>query len=148
MVKGRPSKRKGLSPKSVKSPRKTQNPLSYDAMKFSWRVHDGYIDYNHPEFGWDKVSILDFLKKIVQRLQSYEGQVWHDLKHDHRCHPWGLDDIPKECYARLEERQIGVDELYQIPLGSIPRIIGYKTGYTFYLMWWDPEHKFCPTKVK
>ena len=148
MVKGRPLKRRGLSPTSVKSPRKTKDPRSYDDMNFSWRVHDGYMDYNHAEFGWANVTILLFLKKIIQALQNYEGLTWHEVKHRRYCHPWGIDEIPKECYARLEERQIDIEELYQIGLGNMRRIIGYKNGSIFYLMWWDAEHKFSPIKAK
>ena len=147
MVK-RPQKNKNITPQSERIPKKLQDPISYDSMPFTWRVHNGYIDYDHPEFGWHKVDILHFLKKIVQTLQSYEGLVWHDVKRNHHCHPWELDKIPKDCYGRLEERQIDINELYQIPLGGRSRIIGYKTGKTFYLMWWDKEHKFYPTKVK
>ncbi len=148
MGKRQPKKKRGINPRTGRIPTKILDPITYDGMNFSWRVHDGYIDYEHPEFGWVKVTILDFLQKIVQRLQSYEGLIWHELKQDHRCHPWGLDEIPKECYERLEERQIDITELYQIPLGNKPRIIGYKTGSIFYLMWYDQDHKFCPTKAK
>ncbi len=147
MVK-KPSKNKGTNPIVAKDSKKAKDPISYDSMNFSWRVHNSFIDYRHPKFGWCTVDILYFLKNIIQRLQSYEGQVWHDLKLDHRCHPWGLDEIPKECYSRLEERQIDIEQLYQIPLGSKPRIIGYKDRQVFYLMWWDKEHEFCPTKAK
>ena len=148
MVKEWPKKKKGINPRVGRTPTKLRDPRTYDDMNFSWRVHNGFIDYEHREFGWVKVTILDFLRKIVQRLQSYEGLVWHDLKRDHRCHPWGLDEIPKECYGRLEERQIDITELYQIPLDNKPRIIGYKTGSIFFLMWYDKDHKFCPTKAK
>lgn len=148
MSRRQPRKKKGVKPQFIKTPKRLCDPISYDDANFSWRVLDSYIDYDHPQFGWGKVSIITFLQKIVQRLQSYEGLIWHDLKRDHRCHPWGLDAIPKECYDRLEERQIDVDELYQIPLGNKPRIIGYKTGSTFYLMWYDLDHRFCPTKPK
>ena len=147
MVK-RPKKSKGINPKSERTPRRVQDPVSYDSMNFSWRVHNNYIDYDHPEFGWNKVEILYFLKKIVQSLQSFEGLTWHDVKQKRHCHQWGLYEIPTECYNRLEEHQIDITELYQIPLGNKPRIIGYKTGKIFYLLWWDKDHKFCPTKVK
>ena len=148
MAKQRPKKEKGLIPKPDKTPKRLQDPVNYDDKNFSWRIHNGFIDYEHHEFGWHKCDILYFLKVIVQRLQSYEGQVWHEIKHNRHCHPWGTDEIPKDCYARLEERQIDIEELYQIPLGNKPRIIGYKTGNIFYLIWWDPEHKFCPTRTK
>lgn len=148
MAKGRPRKQKVFKPTSDKIPRKLNDPISIDATYFSWRVSDNYIDYDHPEFGWAKVDITDFLKKIVQALQSYEGLTWHEVKRRRHCHPWGLDDIPNECSARLEERQIDIEELFQIGLGNRPRIIGYKTGRIFYLMWYDQRHKFCPTKAK
>ena len=128
MAKGQPSKRKGTNPKSDKSPRKFSDPISYDDKNFSWRVHDNYIDYDHDAFGWAKVDIKHLLRKIVQPLQSFEGYTWHEVKQKRHCHYWGLDEIPKECYARLEERQLDIEELFQIGLGNKQRIIGHKTG--------------------
>lgn len=148
MSKGQPKKQKGINPKSDRIPRRLQDPVSYDDSNFLWRVHDNFIDYEHHQFGWGKVKIKHFLKKVVQTLQSYEGLKWREVKQKPHCHPWGLDEIPKECYFRLEERQIDVEELFQIGLGNKPRIIGYKTGSIFYLMWYDPKHEFCPTKAK
>jgi hypothetical protein len=148
MGKRQPSKKKGVNPRLDKTPKRLHDPTSYDDANFSWRVHDNYIDYEHPQFGWGKVEIIHFLRKVVQVLQSYEGLKWHDVKRKPHCHPWGLDEIPQECYARLEERQIDIDELFQIGLGNKPRIIGYKTKSIFYLMWYDPDHKFCPTKAR
>ena len=148
MAKKKPKKSKALNPRSEKIPRKLQDPISHDASSFLWRVNNNYIDYGHPEFGWGKVEILFFLQKIVQVLQGYEGLTWYEVKEKGHCHPWGLDEIPRECYRRLEERQIDVEQLYQIGLGNKPRIIGYKDRAIFYLMWWDAEHKFCPTKAR
>lgn len=146
MAKQKP--RKVLSPQSKKIPRKLKDPSSDDTLNFSWRVHDSYMDYDHPEFGWNKIEILFFLQKIVQALQGYEGLTWYEVREKRHCHPWGIDDIPKECFNRLEERQIDIEQLYQIALGERRRIIGYKDRRIFYLMWWDAEHKFCPTKAK
>jgi len=148
MVKRKPKKLQGLNPQSNKIPRRLKDPSFFEDSNFSWRVHNGYIDYSHTRFGWGKVNILDFLKSIVQCLQSYEGYTWREVRQKRHCHPWGTDEIPKDCARRLEERQIDIEELYQIPLGSKPRIIGYKDGRIFYLMWWDKEHEFCPTKAK
>ncbi len=148
MAKQRPRKRRSVTPRIDNTPRRLTDPISYDASNFSWRVHNNYIDYDHPEFGWGKVEILLFLKDIVQTLQSHEGLTWQDVKEKKHCHPWGLDEIPKECFNRLEERQIDIEQLYQIGLGNKPRIIGYKDRAIFYLMWWDAEHRFCPTEAK
>ena len=148
MAKRKPRKRQALKLQPNKTPHKFKDPVSFETLNFSWRVHNGYIDYDHPEFGWSKVDILLFLKKIVQSLQAYEGLTWHEVRQRRYCHPWGLNEIPKDCYTRLAERQIDVEELFQIGLGNKPRIIGYKFGSIFYLMWYDHHHKFCPTKAR
>lgn len=141
-------KRRALKLQSNKVARSVQDPISLEKSNFMWRVHNGYMDYEHADFGWSGVGILYFLKKIIQSLQSYEGLTWQEVREKGHCHPWGVDDIPRDCARRLEDRQIDIDQLYQIPLGSKPRIIGYKDGRIFYLMWWDEEHQFCPTKAK
>ena len=148
MPKRKPRKRQALKLHPNKTPHKFKDPASFETLNFSWRVHDSYIDYDHPEFGWSGVGILYFLKKIIQVLQAYEGFTWHEVRQRKHCHPWGRDDIPRECADRLAERQIDIEQLYQIGLGNKPRIIGYKDRQVFYLMWWDKEHRFCPTKVK
>ncbi len=148
MAKGKPQKKRAYNPKFDRTPRKLTDPSSLDDTNFKWRVRNSYIDYDHQQFGWRKVKIIHFLRKIVQLLQSYEGLKWYEVKRKPHCHSWGLDEIPKECYERLEERQIDIEQLFQIGLGNKPRIIGYKTGSIFYLMWYDPDHKFCPTKAK
>lgn len=141
-------KRRALKLQSNKVARRLQDPVSFETSKFAWRVHNGYMDYNHAKFGWGGVDILYFLKKVIQSLQTYEGFTWHEVKEKKHCHPWGIDDIPRDCARRLVERQIDIEQLYQIPLGSKPRIIGYRDRQIFYLMWWDEKHKFCPTKAE
>jgi len=148
MAKRNPQKSRGINLPPNKIPHKLKDPISFETSNFIWRVHNGYIDYDHEKFGWCRVDIRYFLRKIVQSLQTYEGLTWQEVKQKNHCHPWGTDDIPKECAKRLTEHQIDVEQLYQIPLGNKPRIIGYKDGQIFYLMWWDKEHKFCPTKAK
>ena len=148
MTRRQPRKRPSLNPQPRKIPHRLEDPVSFDDRNFCWRVHDSYIDYSHPQFGWGRVSILDFLRKIIQALQSYEGCTWHEVREKKHCHPWGVDAIPRECAKRLAQRQIDVEQLYQISLGNKPRIIGYKDRGVFYLMWWDKDHEFCPTKAR
>jgi len=148
MGKRQPQKIKGVNPKPSRTPKKLHDPITYEDANFVWRVHDNYIDYDHPKFGWQGVKILDFLRKIIQALQSYERLKWREVRCKDHCHPWELDELPTEFYRRLQERQILVDELFQISLGNKPRVLGVKEGKIFYLMWYDPDHKFWPTKAK
>ncbi len=144
MGKQRPQKKKGINPKSDKIPRKLNDPISYEEAHFSWRVHDNYIDYDEPKLGWRKVTITECLKVIIPALQSYEGLEWREVRLKVHCHSWGLDEIPTGFYNRLLERRIDVDGLFQISLGSTRRVFGHKDGSLFYLIWYDPDHKFWP----
>jgi hypothetical protein len=148
MVKGKPWKSKDNNPTEGKTPRRMHDPASFDQEYFTWRINDQYIDYDHDILGWDKVSILEFLKKIAQPLQSYEGLLWREIKCKDHCHEWVMDELPEHFYKRLQERQLFIDELFQISLGSKPRLLGYRKGRLFYLIWYDPDHQFWPTKAK
>ena len=148
MGKQRPQKKKSINPRSDNIPVKLNDPISYEEAYFSWRAHNNYIDYDEPKLGWHKVSITHCLGVIIPALQSYEGYKWREVRLKDRCHPWELDEIPTEFYNRLLARQIDVDGLFQISLGSKRRVFGLKEGRLFYLIWYDPDHKFWPTKAK
>lgn len=137
-----------FEPFVAKKPSSKEDPNKSDHEFFVWRIYDRYIDYNHPEYGWDKIGTTYFLKEIVQELQGYEGLTWIEVKCKPHCHPWEIDKLQKDLISRLEEREIVVDELFQISFGNKPRLIGYKERKIFYPMWYDPEHNICKTKAK
>lgn len=140
--------RHAIEPHISKRPKHREDPAKSDHELFSWRVSDRYIDYDHPKYGWDKVSILHFLKEIVQSLQSYEGLTWLQVKCKDHCHPCELCKLPGNLLSRLEERQILIDELFQISFGNKPRLMGYRDRKAFFLIWFDPEHEIWPTKAR
>lgn len=142
--KRQPQKTKGFNPPSKKTPQKAQDPISYEDKNFIWRVSNNYIDYDNPKIGWGKVDILDFLKKIVQSLHTYEGFQWKQVRCRDHCHSWELNEIPSEFYRRLQELNIDVDRIFQISLGSKSRIFGHIDRQIFYLIWYDPDHEFWP----
>ena len=146
MAKPKPQKKESLNPYLSKSPRKLQEPTSYYDKNFSWRVHDKYIDCDHPKLGWSKIYVIELLKFIIKGLHSYEGLTWREVNEKKSCHPWDLDKIPAEFFDRLQERQIDVDEIFQISLGSLPRVFGNRDRAIFYLIWYDPDHQFWPTE--
>jgi len=149
MSKQPPRKQKTLQPSSVKNPLRLQNPTTYYDKRFSWRVLDKYIDCGDCKLGWSGIDATHLLTFIIKGLQSYETMTWGEIRQNKKsCHPWELDEIPTEFYNRLQERQIDIDELFQISLGSLPRVFGNRIGPTFYLIWYDSNHKFWPTTPK
>ena len=134
-------------PEGGRNPRIRQSPDSYDHENFVWRVSDNYIDYEHPEYGWTKIDILSFLKNIIKKLQDYEGLTWSQVKSIRNCHSCEVFKLPNDLQKRLIERELPLDELFQIGLGNKPRLLGYRELKTFYLMWYDPNHEIFPTKA-
>ncbi len=137
-------------PLMVKQPKIIAPPPSDADTRFVWRVNDKYIDYDYSELGWCNCDSIVLLKDVIQELQSYEGLTWQQVREKSRHnHPWEFHAIPKELRDRLKERELNyLPELFQISLASLPRIWGFKDIATFFLIWYDPEHKGCKTKVK
>ena len=135
-------------PKLGKTPRIRQSPASFDRENFVWRVNDRYIDYEHPKLGWTNIDTVSFLKNIVKELQSYEGLTWNEVKNKRHCHSQEVQTIPTELQARLRERNLDLDELFQINIGSVCRLWGYRDRKTFYLIWYDSKHEVLKTKAE
>lgn len=41
-----------------------------------------------------------------------------------------------------------VDNLYSLRLNNTHRIIGIRDRQVFQILWWDPDHKVCPSAPK
>jgi len=149
MPKKRKNPRRAVTPPSGKTPRREQDPINFDSSFFQWRVHDTYIDYDHPNLGWQNVDTIELLRSIITTLQSYEGLTWAEVKTKPHCHSKDIDELKQQLQNRLNERKLDyVERLFQICMGSIHRIWGYRERRVFYLMWYDPEHDVCPTEAR
>lgn len=136
------------NPSSDKTPRIQFDPNSFDQMNFIWRVNDSYIDYHHDTFGWCNCDTVELLKNIIKELQTYEGMTWALIKRDRHNHSWEINKIPKNLRDRLNELNLHLDEVFQIHLGSLCRVWGYRKMHVFYLIWYDPDHEGYKTKAK
>ena len=72
---------------------------------------------------------------------------WADVKK--RDHPIERNKIITEAQQRLEELQRDdVDELWRLRFTGQQRLWGIRNQRVFRILWWDPEHKICPTTKK
>jgi len=139
-----------LNPQEGKQPKIRSEPPSDADVRFLWRVNDRYIDYDFAELGWCHCDSVTLLKDVIKELQSHEGLTWQQVreKSEHN-HPWKFGQLPRKLRDRLTERQLDyLPELYQICLASEPRIWGFKDIATYFLIWYDPQHKGYKTKVR
>ena len=102
------------------------------------------------DFAFD-VEDREAWTKLLGGLCDLSSMQWSSLEVDRkRFHRWGLDQIPKRSQRAVQDA--GVDDpdppLCQFRLGSTERVIGLIEGDDVWLLLWDPNHKFYPTKKK
>lgn len=97
---------------------------------------------------------------IVCLLQEMERLTWAEVRNQmtggerrrgakHKSIP--VENLCSEAQARLEEIGLGDwDELFRFRTGNMHRLWGIivdeNGAKIFYPIWWDPDHKVCPSK--
>ena len=135
----------GAQPPGGKQPRAERTPEELQRLPPTWRL--GTLDLDGP-FGWRTLDPARF-EQVLQRLHAFESMNWNDIlivgkKQNHTV---AVRDLCSEARARLEElEQSDVDELVSLRVTGAQRIWGIRDGRSLKLLWWDPEHRVCPSK--
>ena len=111
-------------------------------LKFSFK----FLDLNDELFRIDKCDSGWFIQ-LFERKKSYCLMTPTDIKmggKNTRCHPitWANTEKPNG----FEIPGLGDDiNEYQLSVSKNKgRIIGFFVDETFYVVWFDPNHKLCP----
>ena len=125
-------------PSAVFVPWQDENP--------SWRI--AKLQLVNP-YGWHDVTGPKLLD-IRQKLANYESMTWKQILKDHEYnHHVDVNRINSNARKRLS--QIGfdsVDQLLRLRLTGTERVWGYRIGPVFHIIWWDPNHEICPSKLR
>ena len=142
------SKRKrvkyGYKPSSKKVVHITENVDSLPKLNFRWRVDDRFIDYDHEEWGWGKVTIQEFFKELLHRLQDYETMTWAEVLSRDSCHDMEASKLSSKAKQRLLQILPEIDTLHQLDMKQPCRLWGYRDRQVLYLIWHDPKHTVYP----
>ncbi len=142
------SKRKSVKSSYQPSIKKTvhiaENVDGLRQLSFKWRVDDKYIDYDHEEWGWGKVTIQKFFKELLHRLQDYETMTWDEILRRPSCHDIEASELCGEAQSRLQEMHLDIDTLHQLKITQKCRLWGYRDRQDLYLIWHDPHHTVNP----
>ncbi|WP_437834337.1 hypothetical protein [Sorangium sp. So ce1153] len=104
-------------------------------------------DFDGP-YSWNLFSKAD-LDFLLLKIREIESRAWVEIdknkKHDHYI-DW--DKLSQEAQRRLEALELddGRDSLFSFRIGGKLRIYGLRINNVFCVLWWDPEHKACPSK--
>lgn len=113
----------------------------------SWQLR--LLDTEGP-FGWQELRAQK-IWEIRSKLGQFESMTWHEIlirgKNFH--HSIAIDQLAPEARKRLEDlQQDDVEALVSLRLSARERIFGIREGSILEILWWDPEHRVCPSEKK
>lgn len=130
---------------SSKNPRTSIDPKSFDSEVINWHLR--LIDFEF-EYGWLNIDIETFRSQIINKMRSVELMTWDQIKKAD-SHNIAITSLIPEARKRLEQLHLlDAGELFSLRLSGIERIWGIRDKTTFKVLWWDPQHKICPSFKK
>lgn len=144
----RQTKRKGNREK-----RTNISPVSHDGDHPIWIFTQ--IDKSG-DFSFDIRRIGDNSSLILDKIINYSSMTWGEIqRHTHddgrsKHHFIRPDTLSSAAIKRLEAKELmdQSDNLYSFAFTNLMRIIGIRDGALFKVLWYDPEHKVCPSIKK
>ena len=81
-------------------------------------------------------------------MYHFETMKWSEIVVS-GSHTIDIGSLSKEAQDRLEDiGQDDLDELFSLRVTGRGRLIGIREMDYFRILWWDPDHKVCPSKKK
>ena len=131
-----------VNPQPEKTP-KFQDPC-IDGLPLAWRFSGA--DKGGP-FGW-AIQPDEKFREVMEKLHEFERKNWSDIIKA-KSHPIAVNDLSKAARDRLANiKRDDVDELMSFRLTGPNRVWCIQAGNIMRALWWDPDHKICPTKKK
>lgn len=103
----------------------------------------------YDEFGW--TSMKNNLSYLISRLHDLETQTWSDIFKDRKKHhPIEVSKLIPEAQKLLTVNREDIDEVFSLHISAKERLFGIiEPGVgVLDIIWWDPEHKICPSNKK
>ena len=117
-------------------------PVSSDAdfVQWSFSIFDNTLWHDN-SYGGDSFC------EIAKHLRSYQGLTWAEIKR--KDHPIARNSIITKTKQRLEDlEQEDIDQLWRLRFTGLQRLWGIRGEKIFKVLWWDPQHKICPSHKK
>lgn len=126
---------------------------SSDNKKVVWRFdmidRSGKFAFNP---NGDGFKCKDFLEKLI----DYSSMTWAEVRkqtHDggkSKHHFLSPQSLSPEAAERLKTKQLEEysDSIFSFALDNKLRLVGIRKNENFHVLWYDPEHKVCPSIKK
>jgi hypothetical protein len=105
------------------------------------------IDLDGP-FGWRGITERDKAFEVLLKLRDFESQTWA-VNLGGRNHAIAVHILCKEARDRLLQLRLDdFDQVMSIRLTGPERVFALRADDVAFLLWWDPEHDVCPSKLR
>lgn len=127
-----------------RTPKIRENPDSYFGWKPSWSFSK--CDFQHEKWSLRRSDIFG---EIIPKLISFENRTWGEIVSDKKHNHWiESDSFAKGAQSRMVELNLYYDSLFSLRLTGEMRLFGYIENGIYYIIWYDPKHEICPSKLK
>lgn len=149
--------KKTTKPGSLHARKETfQNRTSSDTKKVIWAFDmiDNTADF---AFNVQKINENGDLDTIVSKMIEYNQLTWseikrqtHDKSNKSKHHFLDFGGMSKEAAERIRKLELEEyeDSIFSFALQNKLRIIGVRINEIFHVVWYDPDHRFYPSKKK
>jgi len=96
-------------------------------------------------FGWHSVGVTKF-HDIRDKLANFETMTWSKILRGSQNHAILRVDLCQDAQKRLRALKLDdIDSLISLRLSGTERIFGILERGVLRVLWWDPEHRICPS---
>ena len=150
----------GKQPKATYQPQKKAIPSGaankskeHEKNKFEWNPDTASLA--HPKFGVHLIEHGDLWHSVLSKLQNFAGMTWNEIlsqTHDRgKSSNHGLDpndglSTDGQSAWDLADQDLKDMQLVSLRLNNLERIIGFRDGAVFHVIWYDPKHDFVKVK--
>jgi len=132
---------------AIKSNVVKPSELKDDTLKFSFK----HLDFTNPKFHIKECKQAYFYV-LIERLKHISGLRESELRNNHsdglRSHPikWDKTTEPKGFKLKGQLKDC-IGWQFELTSNKYGRVHGFLLNGTFYVVWFDPEHKlYAPKK--
>ncbi len=137
----RPARHNTPIPK--KSPVTRALPDQSDKISWSFNI----IDIDGP-YCFSKIKSPEGLRDLLDKLRNYESLKYSEIVGD-KSHWISVQSCDKQAVDRLKEIKLDdIDQIFSLRLTGKCRVFGLWEGRLFLILWYDPEHAVCPSRLK
>ncbi len=139
-----PKIKRGHEPSPEKHPKAVEVPDRQRTVQWCFRLFDKGACWHEDTYQEET------FRDVADLLREYSHRTWGEIEQNrHRDHAIEIHHLIPEAQRRLQELRLDdCGPLWRFRFDGLRRIWGIRDRHIFRILWWDPQHKVCPSTLK